>query len=187
MGRYTRYHEVRKGCRLSWLTNSALVCEPKCRGRVELRGLSQWVHLYTWNPNKFWRSNSIFKLYTAKKENRIFLTYKEILSGPVAKSYMRKGGFLIYEEMRKYFPIYEEAVSHIWLCNCFILNFLIYDENFILFFISVVASILRPKNSQLKELSARLKEMWDLPMFLLTATVSCRVCLYQQACRQTIS
>jgi hypothetical protein len=24
---------------------------------------------------------------------------------------MRKG-FLIYEEMRKYFPIYEEAVSH---------------------------------------------------------------------------
>jgi hypothetical protein len=25
---------------------------------------------------------------------------------------MRKG-FLIYEEMRKYFPIYEEAVSHI--------------------------------------------------------------------------
>ncbi len=30
----------------------------------------------------------------------------------VAKSYMRKG-FLIYEEMRKYFPIYEDAVSHI--------------------------------------------------------------------------
>ncbi len=25
---------------------------------------------------------------------------------------MRKG-FLIYEEMRKYFPIYEEAISHI--------------------------------------------------------------------------
>ncbi len=109
---------VRKGCRLSWLTNSALVCEPKCRGRVELRGLSQWVHLYTWSPIKLWRSNSIFKLYTDKKENRIFLTYKEIQSGPVAKSYMRKGGFLRYEEMRKYFPIYEEAGSHIWLCNC---------------------------------------------------------------------
>jgi hypothetical protein len=30
----------------------------------------------------------------------------------VAKSFMRKG-FLIYEEMRKYFPIHEEAVSHI--------------------------------------------------------------------------
>jgi hypothetical protein len=32
--------------------------------------------------------------------------------GSVAKSYMRKG-FLIYEEMRKYLTIYEEAVSHI--------------------------------------------------------------------------
>jgi hypothetical protein len=36
-----------------------------------------------------------------------------------------KKGFLMYEEMRKYFPIYEEAVSHVWLCNCSILNFLI--------------------------------------------------------------
>ncbi len=49
---------------------------------------------------------------TDKKENQIFLIYKEIQSGAVAKSYMRKG-FLINEEMRKYFPIYEEAVSHI--------------------------------------------------------------------------
>jgi hypothetical protein len=47
-----------------------------------------------------------------KKENKIFLIYKEIQSGAVAKSYMRKG-FLIYEKRRKYFPIYEEAVSHI--------------------------------------------------------------------------
>jgi hypothetical protein len=51
-------------------------------------------------------------VYADKKENQIFLTYEEIQSGAVAKSYMRKG-FLIYEEMRKYFPIYEEAVSHI--------------------------------------------------------------------------
>jgi hypothetical protein len=50
--------------------------------------------------------------YTDEKENKIFLIYKEIQSGAVAKSYMRKG-FLIYEEMHKYFPIYEEAVSHI--------------------------------------------------------------------------
>ncbi len=58
---------------------------------------------------------SIFVFYsvlTDKKENLIFLIYKEIQSGAVAKSCMRKG-FLIYEEMRKYFPIYEieEAVS----------------------------------------------------------------------------
>jgi hypothetical protein len=39
-------------------------------------------------------------------------TDKEVQSGAVAKSYMRKG-FLIYEKMRKYFPIYEEVVSNI--------------------------------------------------------------------------
>ncbi len=41
--------------------------------------------------------------------------------------------------MRKYIPIYEEAVSHIWLCICSILNFPIYEENLIFFFISAVA------------------------------------------------
>ncbi len=35
------------------------------------------------------------------------------------------------------FPIYEEAISHIWLCNCSTLNFLIYEENLISFIISV--------------------------------------------------
>ncbi len=50
-------------------------------------------------------------LYTVKKI-QIFLIFKETQSGAIAKSYMRKG-FLIYEEMPKYFPIYEEAVSHI--------------------------------------------------------------------------
>jgi hypothetical protein len=32
---------VTKRCRLSWLTNSAFVYQPKCEGRGELRGLSQ--------------------------------------------------------------------------------------------------------------------------------------------------
>jgi hypothetical protein len=49
--------------------------------------------------------------HTDKKENKIFLIYKEIQSRAVAKSYLWQG-FQIYEEMRKYFPIYEEAVSH---------------------------------------------------------------------------
>jgi len=61
---------------------------------------------------------------------------------------MRKG-FLIYEEMLKYFPIYEEAVSHIWLCNCSILNFLIYEENLIFFFISEKKQISTNKESKL--------------------------------------
>ncbi len=41
-------------------------------------------------------------------------------------------------KMRKYFPIYEEAVSHIRLCNCSTLNFFIYEENLIFFFISEI-------------------------------------------------
>ncbi len=39
-------------------------------------------------------------LYTDKKENKIFLTYKKIQTVAVAKSHIRKG-FQIYEEMRK--------------------------------------------------------------------------------------
>jgi hypothetical protein len=54
---------------------------------------------------------------------------------------MRKG-FLIYQEMPRYFPIYEEAVSHIWLCNCSTLNFPIYEESLIFFFISELAIVL---------------------------------------------
>ncbi len=76
---------------------------------------------------------------TIKKENQTFLIHKKIRNGAVAKSYMRKG-FLMYEEMRKYLTIYDEAVSYIWLCNCSILNFLIYEENLIFFFISVSAT-----------------------------------------------
>jgi hypothetical protein len=55
------------------------------------------------------------RLYTDKKENEIFLIYNEIQMGSVAKSEMRMGFLIIY--MRKYLTIYEEAVSHKWLCN----------------------------------------------------------------------
>jgi len=44
----------------------------------------------------------------------------------------------VSEEMRKHLTIYEEAVSHIYLCTRSHLNFLIYGENFLFFCISVV-------------------------------------------------
>ncbi len=47
--------------------------------------------------------------YTDKKEKETFLIYKEIQMGLGAKSYMLKG-FLIYQEMLKFFPIYEEPL-----------------------------------------------------------------------------
>jgi hypothetical protein len=48
----------------------------------------------------------LYSGYTDKKRKSNFrhILYKEIQSGIVAKSYMRKG-FLIYEEMRKYYRI----------------------------------------------------------------------------------
>jgi hypothetical protein len=49
-----------------------------------------------------------------KKENQIFLIYKEIQSGAVAKSYTgMTNGLLIYGEIFAHFPIYEEAIPHI--------------------------------------------------------------------------
>jgi hypothetical protein len=59
--------------------------------------------------------------------------------GSDAKSNMRKG-FLIYEKMHKYFTIYEEVVIHmVMTLHPIPLNFLYiqYEENCILFFISV--------------------------------------------------
>jgi hypothetical protein len=58
-----------------------------------------------------------------RTDKKKFLIYKEIQNGAVAKSYIEEGlpnTFLyvkklpntVYEEMRKYFTIYKEAVSH---------------------------------------------------------------------------
>ena len=49
-----------------------------------------------------------------KKKINFFPIYKEIQSGAVAKSYMRKG-FPIYEEMGKYFLIYKEVILYMTL------------------------------------------------------------------------
>ncbi len=44
-------------------------------------------------------------LYTDKKDNKIFLIYKEIQKGAVAKSYMTNG-LLIYDLIFAHFLIY---------------------------------------------------------------------------------
>ncbi len=55
---------------------------------------------------------------------------------------MRKG-LLIYEEMRKYLVIFEEAISHT-VYDFATGPFLIDEENFVFFFISVAVSIFIP-------------------------------------------
>jgi hypothetical protein len=66
----------------------------------------------------------LFESYcTDKKENKIFLIYREIQSGAVAKSYMRKG-FLIYcmrkcanisPYMGRPLVIYDFATAPLWI------------------------------------------------------------------------
>jgi hypothetical protein len=59
--------------------------------------------------NEGWRA--IGRIGTDKKEYKIFLI-KEIQMGSGAKSYVRNSS-LTYEEIRQFFTLYEEAVSHI--------------------------------------------------------------------------
>jgi hypothetical protein len=72
----------------------------------------KFCHIAEYSKSWMGSSQAGNEVYTDKKENQIYLIYREIQSGAVAKSYMRKG-FLINEEMRKYFPINEEAISHV--------------------------------------------------------------------------
>ncbi len=62
----TYFFKELKRITISWLTNSALVYEPKC-GKGGGGGcgvtLSQWVQLYTGAQIKLWRFNSIFNLW----------------------------------------------------------------------------------------------------------------------------
>ncbi len=82
-----------------------------------------WWH-YGWMGSEFSSfCNISFRCHTDKKENKIFLLYKEIQRGAVAKSYMTNG-LLIYGEIvylrissyiRKPFLIYDFATAPLWI------------------------------------------------------------------------
>ncbi len=80
-------------------------------GRAWAFSLWFWSLSFLWYS--FFQKKEIIP-HTDKKENKIFLIYMKFRRDRVQT--MRKG-FLIYEEMCKFFSIYEEAVSHIWLCT----------------------------------------------------------------------
>ncbi len=86
--------------------------------------------------------------YTDEKENKIFLIYKEIQMGSGAKSYMRKGCPLanIWENAQIFHHIWGGRESYMTL-HPIHLNFLIYEENFSFFFISVLYRIYLPLSS----------------------------------------
>jgi hypothetical protein len=85
--------------------------------------------------------HSVLRLYTDKKEKKIFLVYTEIQKKSVAKPYMTNG-LLIYGSLFSHFLIYSEALPHLRLCNPSHLNFRLYEENFLFFFIKVDVQIL---------------------------------------------
>jgi hypothetical protein len=90
---------VTKRCRLSWLTSSALVYEPKCGGRGRVAGsqpMSTAVHR---SPNKLWRSNSIFNLCLPAKKYSFFCIAKHVC---VMTEYIYHAGCLLYIDFRTY-------------------------------------------------------------------------------------
>jgi hypothetical protein len=56
--------------------------------------------------------------------------------GAVAKSYMERASYLIYEETRKYLTMRRPLVIYDFATASF-MNFLIYEDNLIFIFISV--------------------------------------------------
>ncbi len=105
---------VTKRCRLSWRTNSAFVYERKCGGREGVAGsYSQWVHAVVHrSPNKLWRSNSIFNLWSNDKsifKNKWFLRPK------------RKVFLMNFQGVvsRDFFTLLWKTDNH-YLRNCFI-------------------------------------------------------------------
>ena len=104
---------VTNRCRLSWLTNSALVYEPKCGGwGAEGYGVSanEYIQLFTWSPNKLWRSNSIFNLlflsFFKSKDDNLSRT---IIIVSMRSRYIRKVEVQIKWSIYKYCSFYTHS------------------------------------------------------------------------------
>ncbi len=123
-----------------------IIQRTKCCPRPTMKEIQFfWMFLDAWwisscTPPPPPKKNILFGYNrTDKKENLIFLIYKEIQSGAVAKSYMTNGLLIhIWGNICAFSHILGSPSSYcIWLCNCSTLNFLIYEENLIFFFVSV--------------------------------------------------
>ncbi len=79
-------------------------------------------------------------------------------------------GLLIYGEIFAHFPIYQEALPHLWLSNCSNLNFLIYEENLI-FFLSVLPLISWERNTE-DLFFYKITNVWTLKLLVNNADVS---------------
>jgi hypothetical protein len=69
------------------------------------KAMNRRVYIRSKNRTRTGAGRGHDKNYTDKKENQIFLIYKEIHSGAVEKSYMTNG-LLIYGEIFAHFLLY---------------------------------------------------------------------------------
>ncbi len=114
-------------------------------------------------------------LCTDKKENQIFFIYKEIQNKRLQSHIWLTASILIYDEIFAHFLVNYEALPHMWRCNCSTLNFhilYIYEENFILFFISVGGGTVLWKNciSKFRFLNSQISVCQTVPS---TLTIEC--------------
>jgi hypothetical protein len=119
---------VTKRCRLSWLTNSALVYYPKCEGGGGkwgggLGGLSQWVQLYTWSPNKLGRST--ITPYLTHDYTESFVYFSFVLKSSVSCRSKNLKNFLRFSSCLlrcSYLPVLSKTETSLygtvtWLIN----------------------------------------------------------------------
>ncbi len=140
--KYTRFLSTVKQLRIRPFQDdfqAFLVCFPLHTGIVRhglcAVSMARWTGGWTWLRVAF-----AWKPCTVKKENSIFLIYKAIQSGAAEEGLPNIWG------NAQIFPhvLYKEDVIRIWLCNCFILNLHMCEENLIFFFISVQAAASHP-------------------------------------------
>ncbi len=103
-------------CRLSWLTNSVLVYEPKREGRGgEVRGFSQWVQLYKVSQINFGDLTSAYLQINRTKINVLNINVLQI-NGSL---HQQKFGGALCRSMSPNFNVTNINVLHI---NCSLLQ-----------------------------------------------------------------
>jgi hypothetical protein len=136
---YFVYSEDKRKLYYSWdfSPNAELFFLVWTRNEVSAKCCIEWITIIRTHWN-----GCIPGIYTDKKENQIFLIYKEIQSGAVTKSYMRKG-FLIHMRkcanispyMRMPLVIYDFATAPFWIS--------LYMRKIVFSFLSVYSSMYR--------------------------------------------
>jgi hypothetical protein len=99
-----------------------------------LQGLSQWVQLCTWSPNKLWRSNSIFNLcwqfssWPAKSSQHARLTFNIPVNYTVTCHMVNSHQYLPYPgQLYLLFTLY---ILIMWKCHTCVLYMQIFYSRY---------------------------------------------------------